>query len=245
MKGKDTMKIVLSSVGMTLALFWLAGCGDVISATVPANIEGEGTALFIVYDLSGSMEEGVKNSKGVSEEKCAIADRALITVGKRFDAYLAANSNRTLGVGIVVLRNSRCYFENFKVLKNNVGKYFVDWTNYRDAPAGGTPLGNAISLAASNMIGIKNVSNKHIVVLTDGISNVGPNPESILPTIQKQYKDMGVNLGVHVIAFDVNEGVFTTLKQQGATVLGAENEVKLNKQFDFILREKIMLEREE
>lgn len=238
------MKAV-SMVGMMAAMIVAAGCSDVISATVPATIEGEGTALFVVYDLSGSMGDGVANAKGQTEAKCNIADRALITVGKRFDAYLAANPNRTLGIGIVVLNGGRCYFETFKVLKNNVGQYLTEWTKHRQSPGGGTPLGNAMNLASENMFGIKNVSNKHILVLTDGQSNAGPEPQVVLPIIQKKYKDIGNNLGVHLVAFDVNEGIFGTLKSQGATVLGASNEVELNNQFDTILREKIMLEKEE
>jgi hypothetical protein len=244
MKGKVIMK-ALGMVSLLAAGFIVAGCSDVISATVPPSIEGEGTTLFIVYDDSGSMADSVLNAQGKEEAKCDIADRALISVGKRFDAYLAANPNRTLGVGIVLLRYGRCELQSFKVLKGSVSQYFANWTRQRGGPAGGTPLGNAITMAAENMIGIKNVTNKHIVVLTDGGSNEGPNPQSVLPTIQKNYKKVGVDVGVHVVAFDVNEGVFAPLKQQGATVLGASNEVELNKQFDFILREKIMLEKEE
>lgn len=242
MKGKTLMKVTGS---MLVAAFLAAGCSDSISSNVPAYMEGQATALFVVYDDSGSMEDRVANAQGQAESKCAIADRALIAVGKRFDNYLAANTNRALGVGIVLLRSGTTSFQSFQVLKSGVAKYFSDWTKHRGSPTGGTPLGHAMNLAAENMIKIQNVSNKHILVLTDGMSNSGPAPDLVLPTIQQNFKKAGVDLGVHLVAFDVNEGIFSTLKSQGATVVGASNEVELNQKFDYILREKIMLEKEE
>lgn len=245
MKGSAIVKTVMSTVGMSLALFWVVGCSDVISATVPKSIDGESTALFIVYDDSGSMSEAVPNAKGGEEPKYVIADRALISVGQRFDSYLMANTNRTLGIGIVLLRSGRVNFTEFKTLKGGVAKYLKDWTRRRGEPTGGTPLGDAMQIASDNLVGIDNVKNKHIVILTDGGSNQGAEPQNVLPNMYNSFKKTGVSLGVHLVAFDVSEGIFSTLKSQGATVLGASNEVELNKQFDFILREKIMLEREE
>lgn len=228
-----------------LAMLFVCGCNDVIvsGVTVPSSIDGDGTVVFIVYDSSGSMDDNVINSQNIKEEKHNIANRALITVGKRFDNYLSANTNRTLGVGIVIAGGG-VTFDSFKVMKYGVEKYFSSWAK-RQSPGGGTPLGNAMNLAAENMIKVQNVKNCHIIVLTDGRSNFGPNPDQVLPTIKQNFKKKGIEIGVHLIAFDVGSELFGELKKMGATVLGAANEVELNSQFDLILREKILLEKEE
>ena len=238
------MKKVISMLALIFVLAGLTGCGNVDTATLPSSMEGEATILFIVFDNSGSMEEDVTNAKGKAESKCDIADRALIAVGQRFDSYLAAKPNRTLGVGIVEV-SGRPSFSSFKVLNSGVANHFKEWTKTRSNPSGGTPLGNGLKLASENMDGIANSNNKHIVVLTDGLSNGGPSPEEVLPKIKERFSKQGIDLGVHVVAFDINDQLFASLKKLGATVLGASNEVELNSQFDFILREKIMLERPE
>jgi hypothetical protein len=45
-----------------------------------------------------------------------------------------------------------------------------------------------------------------------------------------------------VVTLDLNPAVFNGLKAQGATLIGATNEVELNARFDFILEQKILLE---
>ena len=46
------------------------------------------------------------------------------------------------------------------------------------------------------------------------------------------------------VAFDVNANVFAPLKKLGVTVVGAADEKQLKSQLEFILEEKILLEKE-
>lgn len=240
-------KMISFALGALMLSVMVAGSGcsnDITSSSVPAKLDGDGTVVFFVYDNSGSMADGVNNSKGQLEAKCDIADRALISVGKRFDAYLAANNSRTLGVGMILIRSGSAHFDSFKVLKSDVSGYLTEWAKHRGSPFGGTPIGSAMNLASDNMVNIV-AKNKHIIILTDGENNAGAAPQEVLPSLKKRFKDKGIDLGVHLVAFDVNDATFKEIKAQGATVLGASNEVELKDRLDTILREKILLEKED
>lgn len=241
------MNRILFSIFVAFSLLVTNGCSDnnVVSAFMPKTINKDGVVVFVVYDGSGSMKESVLNTNGREEPKFQIANRALIAVGTRFDNYLSANTNRTLVIGIVVLNGGRASFESFTVINNGVTSYLQNWISHQSEPDGGTPLGNAMQLAAENMAKIQGTTKMHMIVLTDGASNNGPEPKEVLPSILSEAKAQGIDLGVHCVAFDVGSEVFGNLKQQGATVLEAKNETELNNQFDFILMEKILLEREE
>ena len=48
----------------------------------------------------------------------------------------------------------------------------------------------------------------------------------------------------HFLAFDVDAKVFGGIKQFGATLVGASDETQLKQKLNFILEEKILLEKE-
>jgi len=89
------------------------------------------------------------------------------------------------------------------------------------------------------------LSRKHVLIITDGMNTVGPNPSSVLPNLQQEAARRQTALAVHFVAFDVDAKVFDGVKKLGATVVGASNESQLNTQLEFILEKKILLEEEE
>jgi len=66
-----------------------------------------------------------------------------------------------------------------------------------------------------------------------------------LPRLIKQAERKGTILFTHFIAFDVAANAFAPLKRQGATVVAAADEKQLNQQLDFVLEEKILLEKDD
>jgi hypothetical protein len=66
----------------------------------------------------------------------------------------------------------------------------------------------------------------------------------VLPGLLRDAEKKGSILFTHFVAFDVAASVFAPLKKQGATVVGAADEKELNGQLDFILEEKILLEKD-
>jgi hypothetical protein len=77
------------------------------------------------------------------------------------------------------------------------------------------------------------------------MNTAGPDPASTIARLTKNADEKNATLFFHFIAFDVNANVFAPIKKQGATVVAAADEQQLNGQLEFILEEKILLEREE
>jgi hypothetical protein len=91
----------------------------------------------------------------------------------------------------------------------------------------------------------RGLTHKHVLVITDGINTIGPEPADILPKLQAEAARKQTGLSVHFVAFDVDARVFDGVKMLGATVVGASNEKQLNTQLESILEKKILLEEEE
>jgi len=207
--------------------------------------EEEGVALGIVYDTSGSMKEQVRDGSGGMTSKYVIANRALQEIAKRIQAFAAnapATGPRKIHAGLFVFEgNGARQAIPFGVFK---AAAFDSWARSFSAPNGGTPLGTAVS-AASRAVLNSNLTRKHVLVITDGISNVGPAPPAVIPGLKRQAEQKQTALSIHFVAFDVDAKVFDGVKKLGATVVCAANETQLNEQLSFILEKKILLEEEE
>ena len=81
---------------------------------------------------------------------------------------------------------------------------------------------------------------KHILVITDGMSNVGISPERVVQEIHNSASP----IPIYFVAFDVSASVFDGVKAGGATVVSASDEAELNVQINQILGQKILLEAE-
>ena len=205
----------------------------------------DGVALAIVYDTSGSMKEQVRDRNGKLSPKYVIANRALEAISKRIQTF-ATNATtsgpRTIHAGLFVFDGTGAKqavpFGPFEA------STFQSWAHRFSAPAGGTPLGNALSAAGQTVLN-SSLSRKHVLVITDGINTVGPDPAAVLPRLSQSAEQKQNRLSVHFVAFDVNAKVFDGVKKAGATVVGASDESQLNSQLEFILQKKILLEDEE
>jgi hypothetical protein len=216
------------------------------SVSFRANaVEEDGVALAVVYDTSGSMNELVRDSSGKQSPKHVIAKRALQAVVKRLQGFVEsapAGAPRKMQAGLYVFSGSGAK-ELVKFGPLDV-KDMDSWTRHLPLPSSGTPLGNALETASEAVLKSP-LSRKHVLVITDGMNTVGPDPAKVLPELKRQAEEKHSNLSVHFVAFDVDARVFNSLKKQGVTVVGAANETQLNTQLGFILEKKILLEDEE
>jgi hypothetical protein len=227
---------------ISLPILLVALCA---SQTRTFAADEDGVAIAIVYDTSGSMKEPVKDEAGKSSPKYVIANRALVDIANRIQAFVtnsAYNTPRKVYAGLFVFQNDGPHaaipFGRFDAA--TIRQWARDFSN----PGGGTPLGNTLN-AASRAVLDSNLTRKHVLVITDGLSNIGPNPASILPKLKQEAAQKETSLSVHFVAFDVDAKVFDGVKRLGATVVGASNESQLNTQLEFILEKKILLEEEE
>jgi hypothetical protein len=217
-------------------------------AVVPARVGAapeEGVALAIVYDTSGSMQQRVKDADGSSAPKFVIARRALGAVLQRLQAFARnapADTPRKIEAGLFAFSGDGATelvrFGPFD--GNNLGR----WTNNLPAPSAGTPLGSALRTATEAVLKSP-LSRKHVLVITDGVNTVGPDPVRVLPSLKQQAERKQMPMSVHFVAFDVDAKLFGPLKKMGVTVVGAANETQLRDQLGFILEKKILLEDEE
>ena len=205
----------------------------------------DGVAIAIVYDTSGSMKQPVRDETGKPTPKYLIANRALIAIAdhvQTFASNSAATGPRKIHAGLFVFQDGGARaaipFGPFD------GPALKRWARSFSTPEVGTPLGNAVDTAGRAVLNSR-LTRKHVLVITDGINTVGPDPAIILPKLQREAAQQQTSVSVHFVAFDVDAKVFDGVKKLGATVVGASNESQLNKQLEFILEKKILLEEEE
>jgi hypothetical protein len=207
--------------------------------------EQEGLAIAIVHDTSGSMKEPVKDSTGKTSPKYLIANRALIAIADRIQAFATnglPGSPRKIQAGLYVFQG------NGPSAAIPFGKFdsaaFTKWARAFSTPSGDTPLGQSLN-AAGRAVLSSGLSRKHVLIITDGVNTIGPTPAAVLAKLQQETKQAGTSFAVHFVAFDVDAKVFDGVKKLGATVVAASNESQLNTQLEFILEKKILLEDEE
>ena len=233
------MKLIeLITIPIALAL-------NFANATPASAADEEGVAVAIVYDTSGSMNEPVKDEAGKSSPKYLIANRALVAIANRIQTF-ATNSTaggpRKINAGLFVFQKDGPHaalpFGPFNAAA------LTTWARGFSAPNGGTPLGNTLNTAGHAVLN-SGLTRKHVLVITDGMNTIGPNPAAILAKLQQEAGQTQTGLSVHFVAFDVDAKVFEGVKKLGTTVVGASNESQLNTQLEFILEKKILLEEEE
>lgn len=203
----------------------------------------DGVALGILYDTSGSMSDKVPSSHGSTAPKYVIANRALLAVVKQIEAYTtngAAGAPRKVDVGLFTFSANGAQ-EVVKFGPFDAGA-IQNWTTNFSKPSGGTPLGNALSTVSQAVLASPQ-PRKHVLIITDGMNTVGPDPATILPSVNKAADKKQTTVFVHFIAFDVKANVFDGVKRQGASVASAADEKELNSQLDFILQNQILLEK--
>jgi len=231
------MRIIPSVVMVAACLLLGLGSLPVLAA------DDDGVALGILYDTSGSMSDPVPNSHGSSSPKYVIANRAVLDVVKQIQAYTTngtAGSPRKVDVGLYTFNQTGAQ-EAVKLGPFNAGA-IQNWTTNFSKPSGGTPLGNALRTVSQAVLESPQ-PRKHVLIITDGMNTVGPDPETILPSVNKAANQKQTTVFVHFIAFDVKASVFNGVKRQGASVASAADEKELNSQLDFILQNQILLEK--
>lgn len=217
--------------------FWFCA---LLAGLSPGQAGDEDVAIAIVYDTSGSMAEPVKGRGASKEPKFRIGNRALEAIVARLEEFQKTGA-RPLQVGLFTFTAQGATpavpigaFEP-KALRTWLGGFAK--------PEGGTPLGSAIR-DATNALWKTKAGSRHVLAITDGENTVGPAPEAFIPNLQNECLKNGLSVYFHFVAFDVDARAYAGVKKFGSTLLGATNEVELNKQLGLVLEEKILLEKE-
>ena len=221
----------------------LLTCILVPALMVSVRADDAGIAIAMVYDTSGSMKDPVRDGSGGRTPKYVIGNRALAAVISRLEAFQAKQPAGTpkLQTGLFVF-DGKGAREAVKFGPFDPGA-LRDWAKGFTKPDGPTPLGAAVE-AAGNVLLESKAGKRHILVITDGINTAGPDPASVIPRLNKAAERKNGAIFFHFIAFDVKANVFAPVAKQGATLVAAADEKQLKDQLEFILEEKILLEKE-
>ena len=228
-------------IAMMAVMFLIAGCSDsVISDSVIADspihdgVNDKTIAIYVIMDGSGSMAQN---------NKWKTANSSLINLGEKIDKYLKDNATRNVLAGIVLFNDGNISVTDFGVVTNNITQKYQRWIkSYGDnRPDGGTPIGRSIETAAS-YFKRDNVKSKHIMVITDGENTMGSTPEESIKSLKMDKNNI---FSTYFIAFDINASVFNSVKELGCKVFSASNGKELESQINTIVKEEILLEKED
>ncbi len=230
-----TIRLIV--VSMLAVVLWMR-------ATPVSAADEEGVAVAIVYDTSGSMNESVNDQNGQPAPKYRIANRALIAIANRIQAFATntAGTPRKIRAALFIFDKGKAHVA--LPLGPFDARALTDWAQRFSSPDGSTPLGLTLRAAGDSVLN-SGLTRKHVLFITDGVNTTGPDPAKALAALQKEAMQKQTAVSVHFVAFDVDASVFDGVKKLGATVVGASNETQLNQQLEFILEKKILLEEEE
>ena len=215
----------MKTTAITIATI-LFGIFSATAQTTPAK----GVAIAIVYDTSGSMGDPVANAKGVPEAKFKIANASFLTIVDKINAFAKTNP---VEATLITFGGVQVPFAKWDSAP------FASWISKFNRPYGSTPLGEAIETAGKSLAG-SSMAKKHIVILTDGMSNGSLKPVDALKGVKKSANPPQL----YVVAFDVQSKDFDPLKKEGAAVLSASGKT-LSTDLANLFGEKILLEAEE
>jgi Mg-chelatase subunit ChlD len=212
------------------------GCGDSAPKLSVRPNRKDGTAVYLLLDVSGSMSESVSNTSGAMESKLGIAKRAAIDVCRAVAKYAGEDKTRTIRLGVA------SFSDDYQV---TVGMGPPD----ADAAArainglatrGGTAIGNAVILA-QKALDDTGLRNQHILVVTDGENNTGPKPGAVAAGINALPE--ALRPSVYVVAFDVKASLFDDVKAAGWQVFSAADGRQLAQQLDEVVGGHILIEK--
>jgi len=202
-----------------------------------ASASESGIALAIVYDNSGSMDEDVLNEAGEKESKKDIARRALVKVIESLKSYSDLGSKK-IQVGVVTFG-----FGSPSIAVDMQDFNYETLLEYADHTGGGqnTPLGVSIE-AAAGLVLQSPMNEKHIIILSDGLNNMGPDPIDILSSPEYVKVTSEYPVGSYFVAFDISGDQFSNLEPLGVKIFEATDEKDLDLKFSEILVKEILFE---
>ena len=204
------------------------------------SVDDFGISVVIAVDVSGSMGDSPRSG---GEPKYKQAAKALVTVASYLENMTKQQKDLKIQVAILkfssgvktVLPITVLDAEGLTKLKTA-----IDPNNF--IPDGGTTIGYAIENGSEILAQSGTILNS-LIVITDGESNGGPDPEDVMTAV---YSDRNsattMDVKVHTssqlisfIGFDVNSPQFDSFHSLGARVMSADNQSELESSLKSLL----------
>lgn len=200
----------------------------------------DGTAVLILVDTSGSMDDRVPNAGGELQRKMEIAKKAVVGLVAQAQKFAKERPEAGIALGI----------DEFSVRGGEPSSRPVVPLGPPDSsaaasalvrvfPKGGTPIGDAM-IEAKLKLDRSGFRKTHILVITDGQNTNGYAPADVANVVSRLPDDRRSSL--YFIAFDVAASHFNAAREAGALVLGASNGQELQQTLGYVLTGKILAE---
>lgn len=200
----------------------------------------DGLAAIILFDVSGSMGDRVREDRMRGEPKIDIARRAALDLVRRFDQYAREHPDQPVKVGIYEFSSRPGEPPYRSVMPLGPPDVATAETAIRRMRAdGGTPIGDAMIAATRELRGTS-LTRRHVLVVTDGENTDGFKPGDVAATLATLTGYDRPSL--YSVAFDIGASRFDAVKQAGGLVLPAADAGELGKTLDYLLSDKILVE---
>lgn len=202
---------------------------------LPEPSQRLGTAVVILIDTSGSMEQTVRDHAGKARPKNVIAGEALQKIIQVTEAWQVKHTETPLFLGI-----SSFSSVTSQVLR--IGPFdsqsATEAVSKIPRPGGGTAIGKAIADGFASLYSTGCVR-KHLICITDGNNTVGTAPDLIA---RQLYSQTHGDVEMHFVAFDTSAKHFGFLKETGGSVFEAADEQQLQARLIEIYEKRIFAE---
>lgn len=203
--------------------------------SLPQPSQRLGTAVVIMIDTSGSMQQTVHDQTGNPRPKHEIARGALTKIIHATDDWQKKHADSSLFMGISSFSSGTT-----EVLK--IGPFNADQANRAVSaiprPGGGTAIGKALAAGFESLYSTGCVR-KHLICITDGDNTVGTPPDLMARQLFLQTHG---DVEMHFVAFDTSVSHFGFLKSTGGSVVVAADESQLQARLTEIYEKRIFAE---
>ena len=201
----------------------------------------DGLAAAIALDVSGSMDERVRDERGRRARKIDVARRAARDLVEQFARYAAAHPDEPVLLGLYEFSRRDGQPDCREIVPlGPPERTRAEAALSRLEPRGGTPIGQAM-VTATRALRATGLSRQHLLVVSDGENTDGLDPEAVAAGLARQPE--GARPAFYFIAFDVDERRFTGLRDAGALLLSAADGAQLNATLDMLLQDTILVEK--
>lgn len=238
---------------VAICLLALAGCGRaqpdpapagpgalappqaVRSMALPQVEPRAGTAVVVLVDTSPSMADAVDDHAGRRRPKHDLAREALARIVEVTQAWQQQHPDQTLEMGLVSFARSPASTLpvaafDAKLVREAIGRIHP--------PGDGTAIGLALEEGFRELYST-GCTRKHLVCITDGQSNIGPDPAAVARQLHSQTQG---EVALHFIAFDTSGAQFAFLKEVNGTVAEAADGAQLQQRLVEIYEQRILAE---
>lgn len=193
------------------------------------------TAVAILVDTSGSMQNKVHSAGGERRPKDEIAREALDRIVTYTTQWQKSHPERALQVSVIHFSSSATVLEPMKPFESGAVRSALERI---PKPGGGTAIGEAL-ISAFESLYSSGCVRKYVMCITDGENTAGPPPDRVAKQL---FDQTGGEVELHFVAFDTSASKFGFLSSVNGHVVEAADEQQLGTKLAEIYEKNILAE---